>query len=142
MTETKDIVKTHPTESELADFLSGAMPQIKRKAVADHAGSCKECLDRIVSAYDAVKTFKQAPHDKKGKINFMKRINIYLVLAVISFCLSFVVGRYFVQFLVATLLLGIKWIIDAKSTKMLITIYEAWKKETQVHRLGSFSKKG
>jgi hypothetical protein len=28
---------------------------------------------------------------------------------------------------VATLLLGIKWIVDAKSTKMLVMIYEAWK---------------
>ena len=58
----------------------------------------------------------------------MKKINIYLILAIISFILSFVFQHYFVQFLTATLLLGIKWISDAKSTKMLVMIYEAWKK--------------
>ncbi|MFA5255328.1 MAG: hypothetical protein WC419_01350, partial [Candidatus Omnitrophota bacterium] len=42
--------------------------------------------------------------------------------------LSFVFQRFFLQFLTATLLLGVKWITDAKSTKMLIMIYEAWKK--------------
>lgn len=65
---------------------------------------------------------------KKGKANIMKKINIYLVLAVMSFILSFVFPQYFLQFLTATLLLGIKWVADSKSTKMLVMIYEAWKK--------------
>ena len=57
----------------------------------------------------------------------MKRINLYLILAVIAFSLSFVTPRYFVQLLVATLVLGIKWVADSRSTKMLIAIYDAWK---------------
>jgi hypothetical protein len=57
----------------------------------------------------------------------MKRLNIYLALAIISFILSFAVPRYFVQLLVATLLLGVKWVADSKSAKMLVMIYEAWK---------------
>jgi len=63
---------------------------------------------------------------KKG--NIMKKLNIYLLLAVVSFVLSFAIRQYFVQFLVATLLLGVKWIADSKSAKMLVMIYEAWKK--------------
>jgi len=42
--------------------------------------------------------------------------------------MSFTVPQYFIQLLVATLLLGIKWIVDAKSIKMFIMVYDAWKK--------------
>ena len=58
----------------------------------------------------------------------MKKINIYLILAIAAFTLSFITGRYFLQLLVATLLLGAKWITDSKTTKMLVMIHEAWKK--------------
>jgi hypothetical protein len=58
----------------------------------------------------------------------MRKINWYAVGGVASFALSFVFPRYFLQFLVATILLGAKWIIDAKNTRMLVMIYEAWRK--------------
>jgi hypothetical protein len=57
----------------------------------------------------------------------MGRINLYLILAIIFFVSSFAIPRFFLQFLVATLLLGAKWVTDSKSTKMLIMIHEAWK---------------
>ena len=34
----------------------------------------------------------------------------------------------FLQLLVATILLGIKWITDSRTTKMLIMIHDAWKR--------------
>jgi hypothetical protein len=117
----KQETRTHPTESELADYLSRASTGEERDRVEDHIACCKDCLENVVSAHESVKAFK------KGKIGTMKKINIYLILAIISFALSFTIPQYFVQFLTATLLLGIKWIADAKSTKMLIMIYEAWK---------------
>lgn len=124
MTLTKPETKTHPTSLELADYLDNRLDAGRRGAVEGHISSCKECLEAVVSAYESVKEFKS----KKGGINIMKKINIYLILAVVSFALSFFLPQYFIQLLVATLLLGIKWIVDAKSTRMLIMIYEAWKK--------------
>ena len=121
MTDLRQEIKTHPKESELADYLSNTLTGEDRKRAEDHIACCNDCLDNAVSAYESVKTFK------KRKAGVMKKINVYLILAVISFGLSFVFRDYFVQFLTATLLLGIKWITDAKSTKMLIMIYEAWK---------------
>jgi hypothetical protein len=59
----------------------------------------------------------------------MGKVSLYLIFAAISFLLSFIVPRFFLQFLVATLLLGAKWVADSKSTKMLIMIHEAWKNE-------------
>lgn len=119
MTETMD-TKTHPGDVELADFLAGTLPAGKRQGLVDHIASCDECLAKIVSAHESVGA-------KKRKAKFMKNINLYLILAIISFALSFIFPRYFIQSLVATLLLGAKWIVDSKTTKMLVTIYEAWK---------------
>lgn len=122
MTDLKQAIKAHPKEAELAGYLSNTLTGESRNRVEDHIACCNDCLDNVVSAHESVKKFK------KGKTGIMKRLNIYLILAIISFILSFMFQNYFVQFLTATLLLGIKWIVDAKSTKMLIMIYEAWKK--------------
>lgn len=131
MNQLKQETRTHPTESELADYLSKASVGEEREKVEDHIACCNDCLENVVSAHESVSAFK------KGKPKIMKKINVYLILATISFILSFTVPQYFVQFLTATLLLGIKWIADAKSTKMLIMIYEAWKngKDKEVSRV-------
>ena len=121
MTEMKIETKTHPAETELADYLSKTLSGEDKERVGSHIAGCNECLEKVVSAYESVKSFK----NRKG--NFMKKINVYLVLAIISFVLSFAAPRFFLQFLTATLLLGIKWVVDSKSTKMLVMIYEAWK---------------
>lgn len=127
MTDTKLHVKTHPTDIRLADFLDDALSPDERHKVEEHIASCGECLKKIVSAHESVELFNKNSGTKNRKVNFMKKINWYLVLAIVSFVLSFVFARYFIQLLVATLLLGTKWIVDAKTTKMLVTIYEAWK---------------
>jgi len=127
MTKTIPKIRAHPTENDLADFLSGSLPKERRDQVESHIAGCDECLAATVAAYESAGPSgkKAAFKNKVGK--YMKRLNIYLVLAGLSFALSFFTHRYFIQLLVATLLLGIKWIVDAKSTKMLVMIYEAWK---------------
>ncbi|MCX5666359.1 MAG: zf-HC2 domain-containing protein [Candidatus Omnitrophica bacterium] len=122
MTDLKQKISTHPKETELADYLDNILSGEDKKRVEDHIACCNSCLESAVSAHESVSKFK------KGKPGLMKKMNIYLLLAVISFMLSFVCREYFLQFLTATILLGAKWISDAKSTKMLVMIYEAWKK--------------
>ena len=128
MTGTKLEPKIHPTEVELSDFLDNSLAGKAKEKVEEHIAGCDECLARIVSAYESVELLKKTGLSKKRKVDFMKKVNLYLILAVIAFSLSFMIRGYFIQLLVATLLLGIKWIVDSKSTKMLIMIYEAWKK--------------
>ena len=129
--------KIHPTEVELADFLGGSLPAALRRRVEGHIASCNDCLEKIVSAHEAVELSGEDKRRGKGKLKFMKKINIYLILAIVSFLLSFAMPRYFIQFLVATLILGIKWVVDSKSTRMLIMIHEAWKRggERDVSRI-------
>ena len=127
MTKTDTHIKTHPTENDIADYLARSLSSAARARIEEHLAGCDECLAAMVSAYESV--------GKSGNKNslmrkiraIMKKLNIYLILAALSFALSFVTPRHFIQLLVATLLLGIKWIVDAKSTKMLVMIYEAWK---------------
>lgn len=122
-----DMRTTCPAESVLADYLSGTLTRDERERIESHIATCDECLAKIVSGYESVESFKKESRGKTGKDNIMKRINWYLVGAVIAFLLSFIFPRYFLQFLVATLILGIKWVVDSKSAKMLIMIYEAWR---------------
>lgn len=117
----------HPSEAELSDYLSGILSGDDKKKVEDHIACCRECLTSMVSAYESVKESGKTGAGKKRKGQTMKKPNIYLILAIVSFILSFIIQKYFIQFLTATLLLGIKWVADAKSTKMLVMIYEAWK---------------
>lgn len=121
MVDIKVDLKAHPTEAEMADWLNNSLSGNEKENLVDHLATCRDCLEKAVSAYESVKLFKR-------KAKPMKKINLYLVLAVVSFLFSFTMPRYFIQFLVATLIFGIKWIVDSKSTKMLIMIYEAWKK--------------
>lgn len=118
----KQEIKTHATDVEMADYLAKTLSKVDRDRVENHIAGCGECLEKAVSAYESVKEFK------KGKGNMMKKFNIYLILAIVSFSLSFIFQSYFLQFLTATLLLGIKWVADSKSTRMLVMIYEAWKR--------------
>jgi len=106
----------------LADYLDNLLSRDGRARVEDHIASCDECLNKVICAYESVKSFN------KRKAKPMGRINIYLILAIISFALSFIVPRFFLQLLVATLLLGTKWITDSRTTKMLVMIHEAWKR--------------
>ncbi len=129
--------KTHPTEIELAGFLSNSLSAKDRRRVEDHLVLCNECLEKTVSAYESVKLFGGNEKIKKRRFALMKKINPYLALACLTFLLSFITPRYFIQSLVATLILGIKWVVDSKTTKMLIMIHEAWKRggERDVSRI-------
>ena len=122
------LTKTHPASLELADYLDNRLDAKRREELEGHLAVCAECLDTVVAAHEAVQDAGKTTKKRKGLKDIMKKLNIYLMLAMLSFILSFSVPQYFIQFLAATILLGIKWIVDAKSTKMLIMIYDAWKK--------------
>lgn len=129
MTDLNVFQKAHPEEAELADFMAGGLSKKDRSRVEEHLGSCRECMDAMVAAKESVDHFNKERRLKNRKGSIVKKINIYLLLAIVSFSLSFITPRYFIQLLVATLLLGIKWVVDSKTTKMLVMIHEAWKQD-------------
>ncbi len=54
----------------------------------------------------------------------------WLVVMLGSFTLSFVFRRYFMQFLVLTLLAGFKWVMEMRASKTQIMIYRALSEES------------
>jgi hypothetical protein len=128
MPMTKNDMTTHPTESQLADYLGGTLSVRERTALTDHIGSCSACLAKVVAAHEAVSGCAEDRGRAKRKTGFVKKLNFYLIGAIITFGASFILPRYFIQLLVATLILGMKWITDSRTTKMLVMIHEAWKK--------------
>jgi hypothetical protein len=129
MTAVKPKIEAHPLDIELADYLSGHLSKDLRRTVETHLGACDDCLQAVISAREAVAEFNKYKPLKNRKDTVMKKLNIYLTLTIISFTLSFITPRFFIQLLVATLLLGMKWVVDSKTTKMLVMIHEAWKRD-------------
>jgi len=114
------------SDVELNDYLEGTLTPDKRTSVEVHLKECSECLDKLRFSYETVRDFSS----KKGDIKMTKnsKNNLWLLGAGIFFLFSFLVPRYFMQFLVGTVLLGVKWIFESVNAKILIMIYEAWKK--------------
>ncbi len=105
----------------LYSYTKNSLPSSERNAVESHIAECYHCLDLLVSISKGVR-FQRIKGVK------MRKEHIFLLMAVISFILSFILSSYFLQFLTATVIFGIKWIIDSKSTRTLIMIHQAWKR--------------
>ena len=120
-------ISSCPPEHVLNDYLTGNLGESDREEVEKHIADCPYCIYRIAEAYEVLNEsrFKSI---KEFFMNARIKLNLWLVGCIIMFLLSFLVQRYFLQFLVGAILLGAKWIIDSKNTKMLIMIYDAWKR--------------
>lgn len=120
--------RAHLAENDIAGYLARSLPEDERGRIAAHMADCPDCLAAVVSAHESAGPAESGGNRIRRLMRrIMKKLNPYLILAMASFALSFVTPRYFIQLLVATLLLGAKWIADSKTTKMLVMIYEAWK---------------
>jgi len=115
-------------EVELNDYLSGAIPSQRKEEIENHLKDCNPCLEKLVFAYEAVKEFNDTSLKGVKPMKSMWKKNLWLVGALIAFTLSFITPRYFIQLLVATIFMGTKWIFDSVNARILIMIYDAWKK--------------
>lgn len=125
---TQETIKTKycPEEHLLNAYLTDGLKDTERETVEKHIASCPYCIYRIAEAYEVLGQ-RQPQKLLEDFMNLIKKTNIWLVSCVFMFIMSFIFPRYFMQFLIGTLLCGTKWIVDSKNTKMLIMIYEAWK---------------
>ena len=119
-------ISTCVSEVEFNDYLSGVLSPERKAEIENHLEDCGACLEKLVFAYQVVKEFDETKGAKPMKSMWSK--NLWLIGAIIAFTLSFFVPRYFIQLLVATILLGAKWIFESVNARILIMIYDAWKK--------------
>lgn len=132
-----------PNNNMLADYMAGR--PIGRKDMEKHISGCKSCLARVSSALKTGTLYEESklpaaepaitertkemlskqirPVPKHGKTR-----NLWLIAAIMAFIASFAFPRYFLQCLVATILLGIKWIMESENMRTMILVLDSWRK--------------
>ncbi|NQT28353.1 MAG: hypothetical protein HQ570_02010 [Candidatus Omnitrophica bacterium] len=86
----------------------------------------------IQSAKNLLETDKNNHHKRTMR---KKRItkNLFLAGAIISFVASFFVPKYFFQFLVVTLILGMRWAFESEGGHTLVMILDSWRRHSHDH---------
>ncbi len=142
MTNEKDTSsKGCPTELELSDFAQGRLSGEKQHLLIGHVADCSHCLYLLKLVEEAGEEAQAGP-DAPSPEALSRARNVmpagpkrpilsykWTILAIISFALSFMVKKYFLQFLTLTIIFSLKWIFAAVSTRTLIMVYQAWRKK-------------
>ncbi len=115
-----------PDEVTLAEYMTGTLGADRKESTDKHVSECMNCMYRLSEAYEILNVSK-LKIAKEYIMKNIKKINIYLVLSIFTFIFSFIFRKFFIQFLAASVVLALKWIIDNKNTRILIMIHEAWK---------------
>jgi hypothetical protein len=135
----REAKETCPDEAVLARYIAGAMAPREKDRLEEHASSCAACLENIRAAHAAESMLAggglaDTPVKLKEKAKGLakmdtgkKRMQSYIWLAatVIAFTLSFTAPKYFAQFLVAALILGLKWVSESEGIRTLIISMDA-----------------
>ncbi len=112
-----------PDEITLSEYYCGKLRGEERLELERHLASCGICRGLLSETNEILRA-----HRRGGAyLRLWERIrkNLWLFGAVAFLGASFLVPKHFLQFLAIGFLMGVKWIIDSKTTKMLITVYEA-----------------
>lgn len=136
-----------PSPEALAQYVLGTPSIGKLYDIGSHVKGCKSCNELVegallYSAYgkdiklenvpaklrNAVKSLNPDYKQKGQKVMAYFKKNIWLILSLASFATSFFTPRHFLQFLILTILFGLKWVFDKETTRTLIMVYNAWKK--------------
>lgn len=114
-----------PQEEVLSAYLSGSLSEEEREKTERHLAGCGNCRKLVVETHEVVKTLKFS--EFKGAFWGWIKKNRWFIGALTAFIASFFFPKYFLQLLAACVLMGGKWIVEARTAKILIMIYEAWK---------------
>lgn len=132
-------------EQVLLEYLQGDLNEERQQAVEYHLAACGFCLSQLNIASQAMskqKNFEPVPQKliektkaalgiSQDKGNKKRKKRLYFLGAVVFFILSFVIPRYFIQFLVATLILGIRWAFESEGGRTLIMVLDSWRRHSQ-----------
>lgn len=116
----------------------------ERKKIEQHLVDCYDCLQIMVETSKAKTGFERGKFKSSSGSHWLSALNKelppassigsrqktlpWLIAAGAAFLCSFLFPCYFVQFSIATLLCGIKWIVETRSTKILIAIHDAYQR--------------
>ena len=114
-----------PSEEMLSKYLSSLLNEKHKNVIEKHLAECEKCRKLLSEAYDII----SSRNVKEFVFSLTKRItrNKWLFISSLSMILSFFIQDYFFQFLIISLVSGLKWILDSKTNRTLILIKDAWK---------------
>jgi hypothetical protein len=135
------------------DYLKQKLDSQQRQMFESHIASCGLCLSSLNLMVEAErisqnKEFGPVPQELLDKTKVLLKTNkssqdikpaakrkikksLLLGAAIIFFILSFLVPRYFLQFLVATLILGFAWVFESENCRTFIMVLDSWRKHTR-----------
>jgi len=142
-----------PEEGVLMEYLNGRLDKKKNQFVEHHLAGCGFCLSQLSLAYQSQHMDKQEGFEpvsqklidktksslgvydntsriKTGKTK-SKKAKFFLAGAIIPFVFSFIFPKYFIQFLVVTLILGIRWAFESEGGRTMIMVLDSWRHHSQ-----------
>ncbi len=130
-----------PDIGELSLYLDDrGLELARKKQIESHIAECDRCMDMLLVAFRS--TQKPISRRKDLITKIRKRLNFperkfkinWLMCSVVMFALSFVLKKYFIQFLFASLLLGFKWVMEGEGARKVVMIFKELGKEKETIR--------
>lgn len=133
------------SDEVLMDYFRHKLDEEGCKKVESHIAGCGFCLSQLNLVFESAKVSKdnniQVPDnlikaakdlvkdDRSSNSRKIKK-NLFLGGMVIFFVLSFFIPKYFMQFLVVTLVLGMRWAFESEGGRILIMVLDSWRKHS------------
>lgn len=125
-----------PTEEVLGEYISGCLPLEETPAVEKHLCECEKCRTLVSEASAAIRIIDLRETCSEAGEHIKK--NFWMISLMVFLLASFLVSRYFFQFLVLSLISAFKWISDSRNSKTVIMIHENTKEVKKIPQGGSF----
>ncbi|OIO39979.1 MAG: hypothetical protein AUJ75_00565 [Candidatus Omnitrophica bacterium CG1_02_49_10] len=145
-----------PSEFDLVDHINGHLSAESAKKIRGHIAGCLYCLEQIEEvkhhihlhedkdahrpSQELVERVKKMEHSSGGTLKgeghagrSSSKQHLWLIAAITSFGISFIVHRYFIQFLVLSAILAVKWIALTSGTRSLLMVYEDWRDKRNIN---------
>ena len=139
-------------EQVLIDYFRQKLGEETYQNVESHLAGCEFCRSQLSLIFEAHDVYKRGKGEKvpgdfiqkakallkvdKGlerkEMIRKKRItkNLFLAGAIVFFIASFFVPKYFFQFLVVTLILGMRWAFESEGGRTLIMVLDSWRRHS------------
>lgn len=116
-----------------------SLSEEERRRIEEHISKCNHCLDLVLVAYEAQGISQKCPPLLKEMLK--KRLGLkqkkarsgakWLFGALFLFALSFAFKKFFLQFLVASAILGFKWAMEGEGARRVVMIFRGMQKEEE-----------
>jgi len=136
-----------PSDELLHGYVAGCLTQEQHEALSAHLGDCARCREKAAAGITHA-----APRCCRGGLSGNARATLFArmgitptagksflkkhawgLCALACFGASFLVKRYFLQWLIATLVVGLKWVIESEQFRTLIMVLESRLKDREPH---------